>query len=47
MGEDADREINLDDIIEVTGQMDDAEYLMYMQLSVEDRIDIARELLGK
>ena len=47
MGEDSEKEINLDDIIEVTGKMDDDEYILYMQLSVEDRVDIARELLKK
>jgi len=40
-----EKEITIDDIILATKHMDAAEYFNYMELPLEQRIEIAREIL--
>jgi len=47
MNEDSERPITLDDVIEATKDMNGTEYRDFMELPIEKRIEIAKEILKK
>ena len=47
MKDQLEKQISIDDIIEATKDMDSVEYRDFMELPIEKRIEIAREILKK
>jgi len=45
MQDDPEKQVSIDDIIRITEAMDDADYVNFMKLSLEQRTEIAREVL--
>jgi len=45
MTDDPEKQVSIDDIIFITKYMDDQDYWNYMLLPLEQRVEIAREIL--